>query len=117
MRDHTSLIAWQEAEAVALGVIDFSKTNWRPWAAALYWQIQKSSLSVQLNIAEGYAYTKGPTYSKHLRIAYGSAIETLDLLRTMTKCGAVPEQMTTPLISRCDRSCRLVLGLIRSARR
>jgi four helix bundle protein len=116
MRDHTSLIAWQEAEAVALGVIDFSKSHWRPWAAALYWQIQKSSLSVQLNIAEGYAYTRGPTYFKHLRIAYGSAIETLDLLRTMTKCGAVPEKVTAALIGRCDRSCRLVHGLMKSTR-
>ena len=112
MRDHTSLVAWQEAEAVALGVIEFSKTYWRPWAGALFWQIQKSSLSVQLNIAEGYAYTRGPTSTKHLRIAYGSAVETLD--RTMTKCEAVPEKLTLPLIGRCDRSCRLVLGLIRS---
>jgi four helix bundle protein len=84
--------------------------------AALFGQIQRSSLSVQLNIAEGYAYKRGPTYLKHFRIAYGSAIETLDLLRTMTKCGAMPGTISETLTPRCDRSCRLVLGLIRSKR-
>ena len=47
-------------------------------------RVQRSSLSVQLNIAEGYAFfSDSATWRKHLRIAYGSAVETDDLLDLM----------------------------------
>ncbi len=62
MRDHTSLFAWQEAEAVCLAVIDLGKIYWRPPVSHLYWQLSRSSLSVQLNIAEGYSFTESPTF-------------------------------------------------------
>ena len=51
MRDHRSLEAWREARTV-----------------------------VQLNIAEGYAYADSPSFTRHLRIAYGSSVETGELL-------------------------------------
>ena len=56
------------------------RTNWKPYAAALFSQLQRASLSVQLNIAEGYAYADSPCFTRHLSIAYGSAVETGDLL-------------------------------------
>src|SRR5215216_4389644 len=76
MRDHKSLHAWQEARGVVLGVIDLARTAWKPYAAALFSQLQRASLSVQLNIAEGYAYATSPSFTRHLAIAYGSAVET-----------------------------------------
>jgi four helix bundle protein len=43
-------------------------------------QLQRASLSVQLNIAEGYAFGDSPSFTRHLAIAYGSAVETGELL-------------------------------------
>jgi four helix bundle protein len=65
---------------VVPGAIGLARDTWKPHAAALFSQLQRASLSVQLNIAEGYAFGESPTYTRHLRIAYGSAVETGELL-------------------------------------
>ena len=72
--------AWQEARAVVLGTIDLARTSWKPYASAVFSQLQRASLSVQLNIAEGYAFGESPSFTRHLAIAYGSAVETGELL-------------------------------------
>ncbi|HZE76512.1 MAG TPA: four helix bundle protein, partial [Gemmatimonadales bacterium] len=87
MRDHRSLKAWQEAHAVALAVIEMARTAWKPCASALFFQLQKASLSVQLNISEGYTFGDSPTFTRHLGIAYGSAVETAELLRLLAEAG------------------------------
>jgi len=46
MRDHRSLHAWQEAGSVVLGVIELARDSWKPYAAALFSQLQRASLSV-----------------------------------------------------------------------
>jgi four helix bundle protein len=83
VRDHTSLKAWQEAHAVALSVLHLAQTGWKPYASALFSQLQRSSLSVQLNISEGYTYGDSPSFTRHLGVAYGSAVETAELLSTL----------------------------------
>ena len=49
------MVVWQKARRVALAAFRLSATAWKPWCAAMFWQLQRSALSVQLNIAEGYA--------------------------------------------------------------
>src|SRR5690242_3036568 len=49
---------------------------------------QRSSLSVQLNIAEGYSLPR--RFRSHLEIAYGSAVETGDLLELALEEGVIP---------------------------
>ena len=113
MRDHRSLHAWQEAQAVVLGAIELARNNWKPYAAALFSQLQRASLSVQLNIAEGYAFGESPTYIRHLRIAYGSAVETGEVLETALKANAIPTDAGVRLLNRNRRSQRLLLGMLR----
>ena len=90
MQDHKSLRAWQEAHAVTLGVLRLSRDSWKPYAAALFGQLQRSSLSVELNIAEGYSFGNTPTYTRHLGIAYGSAVETIELLSIGMEAEVLP---------------------------
>jgi four helix bundle protein len=113
MRDHRSLHAWQEARAVVLGTIELARDSWKPYAAALFSQLQRASLSVQLNIAEGYAFGKSPTYARHLRIAYGSAVETGELLEIALKADVIGPHIGTALLTRNRRSQRLLMGLLR----
>ena len=117
MRDHRSLHAWQEAQAVALGVIALARDSWKPYAAALFSQLQRSSLSVQLNIAEGYTFGESLTYTRHLRIAYGSAVEIGELLEIALKAKLIPMESGTQLLSHNRRSQRLLLGMVRSRER
>ena len=114
MRDHHSLHALQEAQAVALGAIELARDRWKPYAAALFSQLQRASLSVQLNIAEGYAFGDSATYTRHLRIAYGSAVETGELLEVGLKSAVIPVNTGVALLTRNRRSQRLLLGMLRS---
>jgi len=113
MRDHRSLHAWQEAREVVLGVISLACINWKPYAGAVFSQLQRASLSVQLNIAEGYAFGKSPTFRRHLAIAYGSAIETGELLQVALDSKVIPIDQGKYLLSRTQRSQRLLLGMLR----
>jgi four helix bundle protein len=113
MRDHRSLLAWQEARAVVLGVIHLARSSWRPWASALFSQLQRSSLSVQLNIAEGYAYGETPSFRRQLAIAYGSAVETGELLQIALDVEVITAEKGKPLVVRNQRSQRLLLGMLK----
>ena len=116
MRDHTSLKAWQEAHAVALAVIGLARTAWRPYASALFFQLQRASLSVQLNISEGYTFGNSPTFTRHLGVAYGSAVETGELLSLLAEATIVESPLVAP-VQEHNRLCqRLILGLLKRRR-
>jgi four helix bundle protein len=117
VRDHKSLHAWQEARAVVLGSIDLARASWKPYASALFSQLQRASLSVQLNIAEGYAYGNSPSFTRHLAIAYGSAIEAGELLEIALDADLVSAEVRTGILARNQRSQRLLLGMLKSRRR
>jgi len=116
MRDHTSLKAWQEAHAVALSVIELARTAWKPYASALFFQLQRASLSVQLNISEGYTFGDSPTFTRHLGVAYGSAVETGELVRLLGDAGIIAPSALTELRERNARCQRLILGLLKRRR-
>ena len=113
MRDHRSLEAWQEARALVLGTLEVARSSWKPYAAALFSQLQRASLSVQLNIAEGYAYANSPSFTRHLAIAYGSAVETGELLEIALDAQLVAAAVGNQLLTRNKRSQRLLLGLLK----
>ena len=98
---------------MVLGTIDLARTSWKPYASALFSQLQRASLSVQLNIAEGYAFGESPSFTRHLAIAYGSAVETGELLEIALDANIVVTDVGTHLLSRNHRSQRLLLGMLR----
>ena len=113
MRDHTSLEAWREARTVAVGCLSISRVHWRPYAAALFYQLQRATLSVQLNIAEGYALATRALFGRHVRIAYGSAVEAGEILQLMIDAAVVPTELGVDLLNHNRRCERLLLGLLR----
>jgi four helix bundle protein len=117
MRDHTSLRVWQEAHIISVEVIRLAKSFWKPYAAALFSQLQRSSLSVQLNIAEGYTYGDSPTFTRHLGIAYGSAVETGELLQLAIDAGVLGEEHLKPLLERNQETKQILLGMLKRRRR
>jgi four helix bundle protein len=116
VRDHTSLRAWQEAHAISVEVIQLARSSWKPYAAALFSQLQRASLSVQLNIAEGYTFGESPTFTRHLGIAYGSAVETGELLRLALDAGVIEEAPLQVLLQRTRQAERLLLGMLKRRR-
>lgn len=116
MQNHRSLRAWQEARAVSLLVLQASEKHWRPWAQAVFSQLQRSSLSVQVNISEGYTFNMTPTYVRHLSIAYGSAVESGDLIELAIDAKVLPRDLGDELLARSCSSQRLLLGLLKRHR-
>jgi four helix bundle protein len=116
VRDHRSLEAWKQARIVSLAVLDASREHWKPYAAAVFAQLQRSALSVQLNIAEGYALGSRKSFANHLRIAYGSAVEARDLLDIVADKAIIPEALVREAIENNVRCQRLLVGLIKRYR-
>jgi len=116
MRDHRTLKAWQEARTIVLEVLLLSQRSWKPWAGAMFLQLQRSSLSVQLNLAEGYAYGPSRSAVRFTRIAFGSAVETGDLLRLLGDAGVIEQATAQRLVHRSDGVQQLISGMMRKMR-
>lgn len=116
MRDHRSLEAWQSANRVLHYVLDFQEHYWRPAAKCVFEQISRSALSVQINISEGYALRSPGRFRFHLGVAYGSAVETADLLDVLLVRSWAPQGELDEAIANNQRTQALVLGLIRAQR-
>jgi four helix bundle protein len=71
---------------------------------------------VQLNIAEGYTFGDSPTFTRHLGIAYGSAVETGELLQLALDADVVEEELARTLLKRTRRTERLLLGMLKQHR-
>ena len=113
MIDHTRLLAWQRAHSVVKTVLDLSDRYWTPRGAAIFDQLKRASLSAQTNICEGYARYVSRQKLNHYRIAYGSAVETLDLLVTVRDGNLAPPGLVEPTIATAGETCALLLGLIK----
>jgi four helix bundle protein len=73
-------------------------------------------LSVQLNIAEGYTYGNSRTFTRHLGIAYGSAVETGELLRLAVEADLLEAKVVAPLLERNQQSEHILLALLKQRR-
>lgn len=116
MRDHKTLLAWQEAHAVVLALFPGIHQVKYAYANPIFGQLQRAALSVQLNIAEGYALGKSKRFRNHLDIAYGSAVETAELLELCRDLQLLSVKPITATLNHCHQCQRLLRGLINHLR-
>jgi four helix bundle protein len=70
------LIVWQRAHELTLMIYKTSEKFPQHEMFGLTSQMRRSAVSVEANIAEGYALGTGPNYLRHLNISVGSLAET-----------------------------------------
>jgi len=70
------LIVWQRAHELTLMIYKASEKFPKHEMFGLTSQIRRSAVSVEANIAEGYALGTSPNYLCHLNISVGSLAET-----------------------------------------
>jgi four helix bundle protein len=99
---------------MVIAVHRLSHALWHPSLSALIDQLRRAGLSVQLNIAEGHALGGNRQFARHLTIAYGSAIELVDLLDLLRELAPASDAQIEPLAQRARQNCALVLALKRS---
>jgi four helix bundle protein len=115
MRDHTSLVAWQVGQELAIEVYKISTLHWRPPARSAFDQLARASLSVHLNISEGYVWRPRQRWAYHLRVALGSAVETTDAIRFLGAVGVLPREEVDRLEQLSRRAQALILSLLKRA--
>jgi len=112
MRGHKTLEAWKSAHIVVVAVFEPGFRASHPAHYPIYDQLRRAALSVQLNIAEGYGLQSARAFRRHLVIAYGSSIETADLLELLLEKNLGPAGVAKHLLATTYRTQQLVLGLI-----
>jgi len=70
------LLVWKRAHELTLMIYKASEKFPRHEIFGLTSQIRRASVSVEANIAEGYALGTAPNYLRHLNISIGSLAET-----------------------------------------
>ncbi len=112
MQSHHRLFAWQKANASAVAIHRLCVEAWTPPHAVVMDQLRRASLSVPLNLAEGHALGRGARCRYHARIAYGSAVETTELLEFLAALG-----LQRPVLIALSREVQAItLRLLRSLR-
>ena len=111
MRTHHTLLCWQVARDLTAQTHQLTVRRWSPPASAAFDQLRRASLSVRLNIAEGHALASPGAFARHLNVAYGSAVETTEILEFCTETGLLTSADTKPLIELGRRVEALVLRL------
>jgi four helix bundle protein len=102
---------------VVIRVHRLARGIWHPSLAPIINQLRRASLSVQLNIAEGQALGGARQFARHLTVAYGSAIESVELLELLEELTGRRDGELAALTERARRNCALVLALKRSVAR
>jgi four helix bundle protein len=69
------LIVWQRAHSFTLAVYKASGKFPKHETFGLVSQIRRAAVSIESNIAEGYALGTAPNYLRHLNISVGSLAE------------------------------------------
>lgn len=104
------LIAWQKAQDVTLKIYeDFASC--KDWAFRD--QIQRATISISNNIAEGHARRSEKAFKNFLFIALGSTAEVESMLILATKLKYIPEDQAPERITNIQEVAKLINGLVR----
>jgi four helix bundle protein len=105
------LVAWQKARELTDAV--YVATGKRPFAGdfGLRDQVQRASVSIMANIAEGFERGSRAEFHQFLSIAKGSCAEVRSHLYVALDVGHVDQETFTSLQSRAEEVTRIVAGL------
>jgi len=115
MHTHRELIAWQRAHDLTLAVFRYAGLHWSPSIAAPLEQLRRSSLSVELNIVEGYAFGRSARCRNHFRIAFGSAAESKALIELLSELDCPDAPRLEILDSLASETRALTLRLLQKS--
>jgi four helix bundle protein len=105
------LIAWQKAQILALQI-------YKTYASLKDWgfkdQIQRASVSVSNNIAEGFGRNSLLEYIRLLYIAHASCNEVKSKIYLSLGLNYISEETQKELIEMCNEEGRIINGLISS---
>lgn len=105
------LIAWQKARKLTAAVYKISRRDRMAKDFGLTDQIQRASVSIMSNIAEGYERRGQAEFSRFLTIAKASCAETLSLLYVALDAEHIDQSEFEQLRSQAMEVARVIGGL------
>ena len=117
MRDHRKLKAWRLADALALAVYRATATFPKAELFGLTAQMRRGAVSVASNIVEGSARRSQADYPRFLDMAFAAARELEYHVSLAQRLGYLKPELAQELQSRCEETCRVLSGLLRSLRK
>lgn len=103
------VLAWQKASDLT---VEIYKTFKEVKDYGFKDQIQRASVSIMNNIAEGYARRSDKSFSNYLHIAKGSNAEVESMLILAKRLDYINETQETKLLSLTNETGRLISGFI-----
>jgi len=116
MGTHRNLFAWRRARQLTVEVFQYAGRHWSPAWSAIFDQLRRATLSIQLNIAEGFASGPGARCRYHLRVAYASAVETTELIELLQTLGAADAEALRQMCATSREAQALTLLLWKRSR-
>jgi len=113
MHKYRSLAVWQQAHAFVLLALTTTDQAYHPRSRAVFDQLRRAALSVEVNVVEGYALGTPKQFRRHLRIALGSAAEAECLVRIAEELGYLPETVIDRATKILDEVIAMLFGLLR----
>ncbi len=111
------LIVWQRAMDLSEVVYKLSATLPREERYGLSSQMQRASVSIPANIAEGWGRQSTGDYIRFLKIAQGSAAELETELILSVRLGLLPSDKTAPARATLSEIRKMLRALIASLQR
>jgi len=116
MHRYKSLDAWKWAHRCALRALQLTDEAYHPRSRSLFDQIRRAAVSIEANLVEGYGLGTPAQFSRHLRIARGSAAEAECLVRLAVELGYLGEQAGAELEKALDNALSTIYGLLKARR-
>lgn len=104
------IVAWQKAKLLTIAIYKTTK-NSKDYGFAS--QIQRASVSIMNNIAEGFERRSNKEFKQFLYIAKGSCGETRSMLRLGAEIGLFSEAKAGELIELSSEISKMLSGLIK----
>jgi four helix bundle protein len=108
------LIAWQRAKELARDVYALARAPELARDTGLRSQIQRASVSVMSNIAEGFENRSRAQFRRYLSISRSSCAEVRSLLHLLREINYVTPQQFEDTLAKANEVARIVSGLQRS---
>ena len=116
IQSYRDLLVWQKAMDPVVDCYRFAGDLPKSETFGLIGQIQRASISIPANIAEGHGRDHMGDYLRHLSIANGSLMELETHLLLVGRLGYCPENDAEPLFAQCSEVGKMLAGLSKSLR-
>jgi four helix bundle protein len=105
------LIAWQKARQLVKDVYGLTRDGGFSRDLALKDQLQRATVSIMSNIAEGFELRSRPQFRRFLGIAKGSCAEVRSLLYVANDVGYIADSRFDNLLAQAAEVGRIIGGL------